>query len=72
VFENRVLRRVFRLKREEVTDGWRKLHDEELPNLYSLSSIISRMRWVRHIPMACMGEMKNKSFGRKTFSEETT
>jgi hypothetical protein len=39
VFENRVLR-IFGLKREEVTGGWRKLHNEELRNLYPSSSII--------------------------------
>jgi hypothetical protein len=33
VFENRVLRRIFGQKRDEVTGGWRKLHDEELHNL---------------------------------------
>jgi hypothetical protein len=40
VFENRVLRRIFGLKRDEVTGGWRKLHNEELHNLYSSPSII--------------------------------
>jgi hypothetical protein len=35
VFENRVLRRIFGPKRDEVTGGWRKLHHEELHNLYS-------------------------------------
>jgi hypothetical protein len=35
-----VLRRIFEPKRDEVTGGWRKLHDEELHNLYSLPSII--------------------------------
>jgi hypothetical protein len=35
VFENRVLKRIFGLKRDEVTEGWRKLHNEELHNLYS-------------------------------------
>jgi hypothetical protein len=40
VFENRVLRRIFGLKREKVTGGWRELHNEELHNLYSLPSII--------------------------------
>jgi hypothetical protein len=34
-FENRVLRRIYRPKRDEVTGGWRKLHDEKLGNLYS-------------------------------------
>jgi hypothetical protein len=36
MFENRMLRRIFGLKRDEVTGGWRKLHNEELHNLYSL------------------------------------
>jgi hypothetical protein len=40
VFENSVLRRIFGPKRDEVTGGWRKLHNEELRNLYSLPSII--------------------------------
>jgi hypothetical protein len=39
-FENRVLRRTFGPKRDEVTGGWRKLHTEELNNLYSSPSII--------------------------------
>jgi hypothetical protein len=41
VFENKVLRRIFRPKRDEVTGGWRKLHNEELHNLYSSPSIIT-------------------------------
>jgi hypothetical protein len=50
VFENRVLRRICGTKRDEVTGGWRKLHKEELNNLYSSPSIIRiiksrRMRW---------------------------
>jgi hypothetical protein len=40
VFENRVLRRIFGPKRDEETGGWRKLHNEELHNLYSSPSII--------------------------------
>jgi hypothetical protein len=49
-FENRVLRRIFGLKRDEVTGGWRKVHNEELHNFYSSPSIIimiksRRMRW---------------------------
>jgi hypothetical protein len=40
VFENRVLRRIFGPKRDGVTGGWRKLHNEELHNFYSLPSII--------------------------------
>jgi hypothetical protein len=40
VFENRVLRRIFGPKRDEETEGWRKLHDEELHGLYSSPSIV--------------------------------
>jgi hypothetical protein len=40
VFENRVLRRIFGPKRDEVTGDWRKLHNEELHNLYSSPDII--------------------------------
>ena len=40
VFENRVLRRIFGPKRDEVTGEWRKLHNEELTDLYSLPNII--------------------------------
>jgi hypothetical protein len=62
VFENRVLRRIFGPKRDEVTGDWRKLHNEELPNLYSLSNIIRmiksrRMRYTGHL--ARMGEKRN-------------
>jgi hypothetical protein len=53
VFENTVLRRIFGPKGDEVTGGWRKLHNEELHDLYSSSCIIrmmkSRMmRWTAH------------------------
>jgi hypothetical protein len=44
VFENRVLRRIFGPKRDEVTGGWRKLHNEELHNLYSSPSIIRMIK----------------------------
>jgi hypothetical protein len=40
VFENRLLRRIFGPKRDEVTEDWRKLHDEKLHNLYSSPGII--------------------------------
>jgi hypothetical protein len=40
VFENRVFRRVFGAKRDEVTGEWRKLHNEELNDLYSLPNIV--------------------------------
>ena len=59
VFENRVLRKVFGAKRDEVTGEWRKLHNKEFSDLYSLPSImrvvkLRRMRWVGHV--AHMGE----------------
>jgi hypothetical protein len=44
VFEKRVLRRIFGPKRDEVTGGWRKLHNQELHNLYSSPNIIRMMK----------------------------
>jgi hypothetical protein len=54
VFENRVLRRIFGPKRNGVTGGWRKLHNEELHNLYSSLIIIRiiksrRTKWAEHV-----------------------
>ena len=54
VFENRVLRRIFGPKRDEVTGEWRKLRNEELSDLYSLPNIVRvvksrRMRWAGHV-----------------------
>jgi hypothetical protein len=62
VFENRVLRRIFGPKRDGVMGGWRKLHNEELHNLYSSTSIIiiiksRRMSWTGDV--ARMGEKRN-------------
>jgi hypothetical protein len=59
VFQNRVLGGIFGPKRDEVTGEWRKLHNEELHNLYSSPDIIKqvksrRMRWAGHV--ARMGE----------------
>jgi hypothetical protein len=62
VFENRVLRRIFGPKRDEVTGGLRKLHNEELRDLHSLQNIIRmiksrRARWAGQV--ARMGEKRN-------------
>ena len=59
--ENGVLRRIFGPKRDEVTGEWRKLHNEELNDLYSSPNIVQviksrRMRWAGHV--ARMGEMR--------------
>jgi hypothetical protein len=75
VFENRVLRRIFGPTREEVTRGWRRLHIEELRNLYASPNIVGvikskRMKWAVH--EGRMGEMRNPynildgKFKRKT------
>jgi len=61
VFENRVLRRIFGPKRDEVTGEWRKLHNEELNDLYCSPNIVRiiksrRLRWAWHV--ARMGEGK--------------
>jgi hypothetical protein len=54
VSENRVLRKIFGQERDEVTEGWKKLHNEELHNLYSSPNIIRmmksrRMIWAEHV-----------------------
>ena len=68
MFENRVLRGIFGAKRDEVTEEWRKLHNEELNDLYSSPNIVrviksKRLRWVGRV--ARMGERK------QTFCGET-
>jgi hypothetical protein len=62
VFENWVLRKIYGPKGDEVTGGWRKLHNEELHGLYSSTSIVRvikarRMRWAGHV--ARMGEVRD-------------
>ena len=70
MFENRVLRRVFGSKRDEVTGKWRKIHNEDPSDLYSLPNIVRvvksrRMRWVGQV--ACMGEERGaQGSGGKT------
>jgi hypothetical protein len=62
VFENRVLRKIFGPKRDEVTGEWKKLHNEEIHIFYSSPNIIRqiksrRMRWEGHV--ALMGEQRD-------------
>jgi len=58
LFENLVLRRIFRTRRDEVTGDWRRLHEEELNDLYSSPNIVRviksrRMRWAGHVARMC-------------------
>ena len=70
VFENKVLRRIFGPKRDEVTEDWRKRHNEELNDLYSSPNIVrviqsKTMRWVGHVARI-RGERLVQGFGRET------
>jgi hypothetical protein len=79
MFENRVLRRIFGLKKDQLKGWWRKRHNEELHNLYFSPSIIRiiksrRMRWAGHVVQ--MGEKRNvyrllvgKPEGKKTITK---
>ena len=74
LFENKVLRRIFGPKRDEVTGEWRKLHNEELNDLYSSPNIVRviksrRMRWAGHVVLMgrgkaytgyCWGKLKER------------
>jgi hypothetical protein len=62
LFEKRVLWRIFGSKRDEVTEGWRKLHNEELREFYSSTNIIRiiksrRIRWADHVTRVGEGEL---------------
>jgi len=79
VFENMVLRRICGPRRDEVTGKWRRLHNEELNDLYSSPNIVRvikwrRMKWAGHV--ARMGEERGvyrvlvgKPEGRRTLGE---
>jgi hypothetical protein len=75
VFENRVLTSIFGPKRDEVTGEWRKLHNEELHNLYSSPDIIRQVK-VKEVGRACgmhgRGEKSVQGFGGKARRKETT
>ena len=71
VFDNRVLRRIFGTKRDEVTGEWRKLHNEELNDLYSSPIIVRvmksrRMRWAGHVARMGGEERRVQGFGGET------
>ena len=79
MFENRVLRRIFGPKRDEVRGEWRKLHNEELSDLYSLPNIVRvvksrRMRWAGHGACGAYGggERCAQGSGGETSGKETT
>jgi hypothetical protein len=64
VFENRVLRRIFGPKRDEVTGEWRKLHNEELNDLYSPPTIV---RVIKSRRMRCAGHVARMGEGRGVY-----
>ena len=70
MFENRVLRRIFGPKRDGVTGEWRKLHNEELNDLYTSPNIVRvikprRMRWAEHVERMEEGRGVHKVLVRK-------
>ena len=78
VFENRVLKRIFGPKRDEVTGEWRKLHNEELRDLYSVPNIVRvvksrRMRWAGHEGVErCAQGSSGETCGKETIGETQT
>ena len=64
VFENRVLKRIFGLKRSEVTVEWRKLHNEELDDLYFSPNIV---RVIKSTRMRCVGHVARMGEGRGVY-----
>jgi hypothetical protein len=76
VFEHRVLRRIFGAKRDGVTGEWRKLHNEELNDLYCLPKIVlviksKRMRWAGHVTRMEEGRGVHKVLVWETRGKET-
>jgi hypothetical protein len=69
MFENRVLRRIFGPKRDEVTGGWRKLHNEALHNLCSSPNIIimAKSRRMRLDEEECIWDFGGKQTTRKAW-----
>jgi hypothetical protein len=74
VFEYRVLRITFGLRTDEVTQKWRKLHNEELNYLYSSPNIVRvvKLRIRRVVQIVCMGERCILGLGGETWRKETT
>ena len=76
VFENSVLWGIFEPKRYKVTGEWRKLHNEELDDLYSTNSVrvikSRRMRWAGHVERTRWEEKGIQGFGGETGGKETT
>ena len=77
MFENMVLRRIFGPRRDEVTGEWRRLHNEELNDLYSSPNIVRmtksrRMRWAGHVARMGGGGEGVRGLGRETGGRETT
>ena len=75
VFENRVLRGIYGLKRVEVTREWRKIHNEELNDLYCSLNIVwvitsRRMRWAGHVARIGGEERRIQDFGGETWGEK--
>jgi len=71
VFQNRVVRGIFRPKRDEVRGEWRKLHNEELNDLYSSPNIVRviksrRMRWTGHVALMEGEQRLIQGFGGET------
>jgi hypothetical protein len=70
VFENRMLRRIFGLKRDKIKGEWRKLYNEELNDLYSSPTIVwviklRRMRWAGYVAHMGVGRGVSRVFVRK-------